>query len=93
MFCDRQTTQELAEALAERLTVINYNRRGRGESGDTAPYTVEREVEDLGALIDEVGGSASVYAFLGRGACPGGGGPRIAHHPAGGARAPLRTRR
>lgn len=61
MFCDRQTTQPLAEQLAQQFSVINYDRRGRGESGDTAPYAVEREVEDLGALIAAVGGSAAVY--------------------------------
>lgn len=61
MFNARQTTRELAERLAQRFTVINYDRRGRGESGDTAPYAVEREVEDLGVLVAETGGSASVY--------------------------------
>lgn len=61
MFCDRQTTQKLAERLAQHCSVINYDRRGRGDSGDTAPYAVEREVEDLGALIAEAGGTASVY--------------------------------
>jgi pimeloyl-ACP methyl ester carboxylesterase len=61
MFCDRGTTQGLAEQLARRFSVINYDRRGRGESGDTAPYAVQREVEDLGALIAEVGGTAAVY--------------------------------
>jgi pimeloyl-ACP methyl ester carboxylesterase len=61
MFCDRRTTQELADHLAKEFTVVNYDRRGRGESGDTAPYAVEREVEDLGALIAEVGESAAVY--------------------------------
>jgi pimeloyl-ACP methyl ester carboxylesterase len=61
MFCDRQTTRELAERLAHRFSVINYDRRGRGESGDTAPYAVVREVEDIGALIAEVGGEAAVY--------------------------------
>jgi pimeloyl-ACP methyl ester carboxylesterase len=68
MFCDRQTTQELAERLAAQFTVINYDRRRRGESGDTAPYSVEREVEDLGALVDAVGGTASVYGHS-SGAC------------------------
>lgn len=43
--------------------VINYDRRGRGDSGVTQPYAVEHEVEDLGALIDEVGGSASVFGL------------------------------
>ena len=54
---------QLAGLLAERFAVINYDRRGRGDSGDTQPYAVEREVEDLGALIDEVGGSASVFGL------------------------------
>jgi pimeloyl-ACP methyl ester carboxylesterase len=61
IFCTRATTRELAEALAERCTVVNYDRRGRGESGDTRPYAVEREVEDLAALIAAVGGEAAVY--------------------------------
>jgi pimeloyl-ACP methyl ester carboxylesterase len=62
IFCHRPTTQELAEQLAaDRLAVVNYDRRGRGESGDTPPYAVEREVEDLGALIAQVGGAAAVY--------------------------------
>ena len=61
MFNDRQTTHELAQRLSRRFTVINYERRGRGGSGDTAPYAVEREVEDLGALIAEAGGTVSVY--------------------------------
>jgi pimeloyl-ACP methyl ester carboxylesterase len=42
----------LAKALADRFTVYTYDRRGRGESGDTAPYAVEREIEDLQALVD-----------------------------------------
>src|SRR3712207_1102519 len=41
----------LAEELAEHLTVYSFDRRGRGQSGDTGPYAVEREVEDVGALI------------------------------------------
>jgi pimeloyl-ACP methyl ester carboxylesterase len=61
IFCDRQTTQMLAEQLAQQFTVINYDRRGRGDSGNTQPYAVEREIEDLGALIAEAGGTASVY--------------------------------
>ncbi len=52
---------KLARLLATHFTVLNYDRRGRGESGDTPPYAVEREVEDLEALIEEVGGSASVF--------------------------------
>ncbi|HEX2047646.1 MAG TPA: alpha/beta hydrolase [Acidimicrobiales bacterium] len=61
LFCHRPMTQPLAEALAADFTVVHYDRRGRGESGDTAPYAVEREVEDLAALIEEVGGAAAVY--------------------------------
>ena len=53
----------LAELLAPHFTVYNYDRRGRGESGDTLPYTVEREVEDIEAIIDEAGGSASLYGL------------------------------
>ena len=59
--CDRAMTRPTAEQLAQHFTVINYDRRGRGDSGDTAPYAVEREIEDLGALIAEAGGTASVY--------------------------------
>jgi pimeloyl-ACP methyl ester carboxylesterase len=58
---DRMSNAPLAASLAERFTVFNYDRRGRGISGDTPPYAVEREIEDLEAVIDEAGGSASVY--------------------------------
>jgi pimeloyl-ACP methyl ester carboxylesterase len=51
------------ELLSGHFTVYLYDRRGRGASGDTRPYAVEREVEDLAALIAEAGGSASVYAM------------------------------
>ncbi|HET7855764.1 MAG TPA: alpha/beta hydrolase [Gaiellaceae bacterium] len=54
---------ELAELMADRFTVINFDRRGRGDSGDTEPYAVEREIEDLQALLDEVGGSASAWGW------------------------------
>jgi pimeloyl-ACP methyl ester carboxylesterase len=54
---------ELTELLAERFTVVNYDRRGRGDSGDTAPYAVERELEDLEALIEAAGGSASLWGW------------------------------
>lgn len=53
----------LAELLAERFTVINYDRRGRGDSGDTRPWALEREVEDIDALIEAAGGSASVFGI------------------------------
>ncbi len=51
----------LAALLARRFTVLNYDRRGRGDSGDTPPYAVEREVEDLDAAIRAAGGSACVW--------------------------------
>lgn len=57
----RVTYRPLAKELSRHLTVVNYDRRGRGDSGDTAPYAVEREIEDLGTLIAETGGAASVY--------------------------------
>ena len=53
----------LAPLLAERFTVINYDRRGRGDSNDTAPYFVEREVEDIASLIEVAGGSAHVFGI------------------------------
>jgi pimeloyl-ACP methyl ester carboxylesterase len=52
---------ELARRLAQRFTVYTYDRRGRGDSGDTKPYAVEREIEDIDSLIDEAGGSAFLY--------------------------------
>src|SRR5215469_5640540 len=52
---------ELAKLLAPRLTVYGYDRRGRGGSGDTLPYAVDREIEDIEALIDDAGGSAFLY--------------------------------
>jgi len=57
----RSANASLATLLAARFTVFNYDRRGRGASGDTPPYAVEREVEDLDAVIAAAGGSASVY--------------------------------
>lgn len=53
----------LASLLAERFTVFTYDRRGRGESGDAKPYAVEREIEDLDALIAEAGGWSFVYGI------------------------------
>jgi pimeloyl-ACP methyl ester carboxylesterase len=59
-FCSRQfgPSPKLARLLAPHFTVYTYDRRGRGDSGDTPPYAKERELEDLGALIQEAGGSA-----------------------------------
>ena len=53
----------LVDQLASDFTVFTYDRRGRGESTDNLPYIVEREVEDLEALIEMAGGSAFVYGF------------------------------
>lgn len=53
----------LAPLLAEHFSVYNYDRRGRNESDDTPPYAVEREVEDIDALIKQAGGSAFVYGI------------------------------
>lgn len=57
------TARELVALLAPQFAVTTYDRRGRGESGDTPPYAVEREVEDLAALIAEAGGSAFLVGF------------------------------
>ncbi|RUT31838.1 alpha/beta hydrolase [Paenibacillus zeisoli] len=54
---------KLASLLSERFTVYNYDRRGRGDSGDHQSYATGREIEDLQALIDEAGGSAYVYGL------------------------------
>lgn len=59
--CDRALMRSTAQALGERFTTINYDRRGRGESGNTLPYAIERELEDLAALIDRSGGRAHLY--------------------------------
>jgi pimeloyl-ACP methyl ester carboxylesterase len=57
----RGSKADLARLLAERFTVYSYDRRGRGDSGDTQPYAVDREIEDIDALIDAAGGSAALY--------------------------------
>ncbi|MFV0133508.1 alpha/beta fold hydrolase [Streptomyces sp. HMX87] len=62
------TMAPLAAELAGRFEVVVYDRRGRGESGDTPPYAVDREVEDLVALIEAVGGEASLYGVSSGGA-------------------------
>jgi pimeloyl-ACP methyl ester carboxylesterase len=58
----------LAERLTDHFTVYAYDRRGRGESGDTSPYAVHREVEDLAALVAQAGGSAYGYGLSSGGA-------------------------
>ncbi|TDD37656.1 alpha/beta hydrolase [Actinomadura sp. KC06] len=59
--CDRMATDPLAAELGRNFTVFCYDRRGRGDSGDKAPDTVQQEIDDLGALIAEAGGEAAVY--------------------------------
>src|SRR5687767_15246677 len=51
----------LAKLLEDQFTVYTYDRRGRGESGDTKPYAVDREIEDLGAILQQAGNQAYVY--------------------------------
>ena len=62
-FNDRSAGAPLAQSLEPHFTVFNYDRRGRGDSGDTQPYTLQREIEDLDALIAQAGGSASVFGY------------------------------
>ncbi len=54
---------KLAPLMAEHFTVYMYDRRGRNESGDTQPYAVEREIEDIDALIQAAGGLAYVFGI------------------------------
>lgn len=56
-------TGQLAELLAHHFAVYTYDRRGRGDSGDTAPYSMEREIEDIAALLREAGGEAFIWGM------------------------------
>jgi hypothetical protein len=58
---DRMSNAPLAALLAQNFTFYNYDRRGRGDSGDAEVYAIEREFEDLDAVIAEAGGSAYLY--------------------------------
>jgi pimeloyl-ACP methyl ester carboxylesterase len=62
-FNDRSTTAPLAEELSRRFTVLNYDRRGRGDSGDAASYSIQRETEDIEMLIVEAGGTAALFGY------------------------------
>ena len=62
-FNDRATGAPLARFLERQFTVFNYDRRGRGKSSDTAPYAIEREIEDLDALIAQASGSAYIFGY------------------------------
>ncbi len=57
----RSSMPDLVNLLAVNFSVFIYDRRGRGESGDTQPYAVEREIDDIEALVDMAGGSANLY--------------------------------
>ena len=58
---DRMSLAGLAEQLSKDLTVLNYDRRGRGPSGDTQPYAIDREIEDIEAVIEAAGGEAGIF--------------------------------
>src|SRR3954451_15003792 len=59
----RLANSRFAELISTRFRVLNYDRRGRGDSGDTTPYAVEREIEDLDAIVEAAGGGAAVLGF------------------------------
>ena len=67
-FGTRMDARELAGALSGRFTAVRYDRRGRGDSGDTQPYSPARELDDLRAVIGALGGSAFVYGHSSGGA-------------------------
>jgi hypothetical protein len=67
-FGTRADAREYAEALSGRFTAAVYDRRGRGDSGDTQPYSPARELDDLWAVVDALGGSAFVYGHSSGGA-------------------------
>src|SRR5678815_4937959 len=62
-FNTRETGTPLATFLAPHFTVLQYDRRGRGDSGDTPPYAVDREVEDLEAVVEAAGDRAACLGF------------------------------
>jgi pimeloyl-ACP methyl ester carboxylesterase len=85
------SSQKIAAELAAEFTVYIYDRRGRCDSGDSDTYAVEREIDDLAAVIDAAGGSACVF-----GLCSGGDpgarrrSPPASDQPACGLRAAVR---
>lgn len=64
-FCNKDfgPMPKLASSLSEAFTVISYDRRARGESGDTKPYSIDREIQDIAALINIAGGSACLFGI------------------------------
>jgi pimeloyl-ACP methyl ester carboxylesterase len=67
-FCDRNAPRSLVKVLSPDFTVYSYDRRGKGDSGDTAPYAAEREIEDLAAVLELAGGRPAVFGHS-SGAC------------------------
>lgn len=67
-FRDSGPMRPISELLAASTTVVIYDRRGRGESGDTLPYALEREIEDIAALIDAVGAPVTLFGMSSGGA-------------------------
>ena len=67
-FCDRTSTASLTAGLTGHFTVYEYDRRGRGDSGNQPGYAIERETEDLTAVIDSTGGPAAVFGHSSGGA-------------------------
>ncbi len=65
---DGSENATLIPTLADSFTVASYARRGRGDSGDTPPYSLEREIEDLAAVVDELGGHAHAFGASSGGA-------------------------
>jgi pimeloyl-ACP methyl ester carboxylesterase len=62
------TLAQLADLLGSHFTVYNYDRRGRGESGDTKPFIKQREIEDIQALVEDAGGEAMLFGISSGGA-------------------------
>ena len=67
-FSDRSSTKTLASGLGSTFTVYEYDRRGRGDSNEAGPYSIQREVDDLAAVIHAAGGSAFVFGHSSGGA-------------------------
>ena len=64
-FCHRKfgANEKLPQYLSDNFTIYSYDRRGRSESGNTLPYSPQKEYEDLQAVINEAGGNAYVYGI------------------------------
>lgn len=60
--------EQIATTLSEHCTVVNYDRRGRGDSGEAGPVSAQHEVDDIAALIEAVGGQASLWGWSSGGA-------------------------